>query len=85
MKRKKRIEKILLTNFSSWSVEVKDKSYLHRGHNNFSGKEGTHFTITLQPKKIKRFKKLFIHQKINKLLKDEFLSGLHALEIKIKN
>ena len=85
MKRKNRIEKILLDNFSSWSCEVKDQSFLHRGHNNFSGKDETHFIITLQSKKIKSFKKLYIHQKINKLLKNEFLNGLHALEIKIKS
>ena len=50
MKRKKRIKKILLNNFSSWSIAVEDKSFLHRGHNSFSGKDETHFTITLQPK-----------------------------------
>ncbi len=83
MKRKKRIEKILIDNFNSWSISVEDKSFLHYGHNNFSGKDETHFKITLQSQKIKGFKKLLIHQKINKLLKKEFLSGLHALEIKI--
>ena len=83
MKRKKRIEKILTDNFSSWSIQVKDTSFLHRGHNNFSGKNETHFIITLQSKKIKNFKRLFIHQKINRILKKEFLNGLHALEIKI--
>ena len=85
MKRKKRIEKILYENFSSWSIEVKDKSFLHRGHGNFNGKEETHFIIILQSKMNKKFKKLIIHQKINELLKKEFLNGLHALEIKIKD
>ena len=85
MKRKKRIEKILYKNFISWSIEVKDKSFLHRGHGNFNGKEETHFIIILQSKMNKKFKKLIIHQKINELLKKEFLNGLHALEIKIKD
>ena len=84
MKRKKRIEKILIDNFSSWSIEVKDTSFLHQGHNNFSGKNETHFKIILQLKKIKRLKRLSIHRKINKLLEEEFSSGLHALEIKFK-
>ena len=67
MKRKKRIEKILYENFSSWSIEVKDKSFLHRGHGNFNGKEETHFIIILQSKMNKKFKKLIIHRlKINK-------------------
>ena len=84
MKRKKRITKILHHNFSNWSIEVKDQSFLHRGHNNFSGKDETHFIVTLQSEKIKNFNRLLIHKKINKLLRDEFLNGLHALEIKIK-
>ena len=40
--------------------------------------------IILQLKKIKRLSRLSIHRKINKLLEEEFLSGLHALEIKFK-
>ena len=84
MKRKKRIEKILLDHFSSWSIEVRDQSFFHRGHNNFSGKDETHFIVTLQSEKNKNFNRLLIHKKINRLLKNEFLNGLHALEIKIK-
>ena len=82
MKRKKRIESILLNNFRFLSVKVEDISVLHQGHNNFSGKNETHFKIILQLKKIKRLKRLSIHRKINKLLEEEFSSGLHALEIK---
>ena len=50
MKRKKRIESILLNNFSFLSVKVEDISVLHQGHNNFSGKNETHFKIILQLK-----------------------------------
>ena len=84
MKRKKRIENILLHNFNFLSIKVEDISILHQGHNNFSGKNETHFKIILQLKKIKRLGRLSIHRKINKLLEEEFLSGLHALEIKFK-
>lgn len=85
MERKKRIEKILLDNFKSWLIEVKDVSLLHKGHNDFSGKNETHFSIKLYPKIESSIQKIEIHKKINLLLKDEFSSGLHALEIKIKN
>jgi len=85
MERKKRIEKILLDNFESWSIKVKDVSLLHKGHNNFSGKNETHFSIKLYPKIENSIQRIEIHKKINLLLKDEFSSGLHALEIKIKN
>ena len=84
MKRKKRIESILLNNFRFFSIKVDDISILHKGHNNFSGKGETHFKITLQTKKIARLGRLSIHRKINKLLEEEFSSGLHALEIKFK-
>ena len=85
MKRKKRIEKILCDNFKYWLIEVKDLSLLHKGHNNFSGNNETHFSIILQPPINNSFKRIEIHQKVNFLLKKEFASGLHALEINIKN
>ena len=85
MKRKKRIETILSKKFSFWKVEVNDISILHKGHNNFDGNEETHFSIILNPNKQNKESKLKIHRKINELLKDEFNSGLHALEIKILN
>ena len=85
MKRKKRIELILLEKFSNWKTEVKDISILHKGHNNFDGSEETHFSIILNSNSKNKESKLKIHRKINELLKDEFNSGLHALEIKILN
>ena len=85
MKRKKRIENILLNNFNFLSIKVEDISMLHQGHNNFNGKDETHIKITLQSKNIKSLNKLSIHQKINQLLEKEFLNGLHALEIKISH
>ena len=85
MKRKKRIESILLEKFSNWKTEVNDISILHRGHNNFDGSEETHFSIILNSGSQNKESKLKIHRKINELLKDEFNSGLHALEIKILN
>ena len=85
MKRKKRIELILLEKFSNWKTEVKDISILHKGHNNFDGSEETHFSIILNSNSKNKESKLKIHRKINELLKDEFNSGLHSLEIKILN
>ena len=47
MKRKKRIEKILTDNFKSWIIEIIDISYQHKGHNHFTGKDETHFSIII--------------------------------------
>ena len=85
MKRKKRIESILLEKFSNWKTEVNDISILHKGHNNFDGSEETHFSIILNSNSQNKESKLKIHRKINELLKNEFNLGLHALEIKILN
>ena len=83
MKRKKRIETILSKNFSGWKIKVIDISMLHKGHNNFDGNQETHFSIILNSNNKNKESKLIIHRKINKLLDNEFNSGLHALEIKI--
>ena len=85
MKRKNRIKKILSNHFKSWSIEVIDISYQHKGHNNFTGNNETHFSIQLYINKNEDSNRIDIHRKINYLLKDELSSGLHALEIKIKN
>ena len=84
MNRKKRIELILSKFFFGRSLKVSDISILHKNHNNFDGKNETHFSIILHPN-TKNIKRIEIHKKINFLLKEEFLFGLHALEIKIKN
>ena len=85
MNRKKRIEHILISNFKDCKIQVIDDSIKHRGHNNFDGDQESHFEIILKKDSIIKEKKLQIHRKINELLKDEFINGLHALEIKIYN
>ena len=84
MNRKKRIAKIISDNFKKLTIVVKDISDQHKNHGNFTGNDETHFSIVLHLNKKNNFNRLDIHRKINYLLKDEFSSGLHALEIKIK-
>ena len=83
MKRKQRIESILLNFFNEWRVEVIDNSEEHRGHNNFDGNQESHFKLILTNNKKIKPNILSIHRKINSLLEKEFVTGLHALEIKI--
>jgi len=82
MNRKKRIECLLKENLSEYNCTIIDTSINHKGHNDFDGTNETHFKIIIN-NLIKNKKKLTIHRKINELLKNEFKSGLHALEIKI--
>tara|TARA_B110000116_G_C16705948_1_gene522131 strand:- start:442 stop:696 length:255 start_codon:yes stop_codon:yes gene_type:complete len=83
MNRKKRIESILYENFKDWEIKVVDNSVEHNGHNNFDGNQESHFKITLIGKFKSKLSRLDNHRKINSLLKNEFLDGLHALEINI--
>lgn len=80
---KQRIEKTLLENFRPKFLEVKNNSHLHAGHLGDDGSGETHFAILIEAEELQSASKVNAHRKINSLLKDEFLSGLHALEIKI--
>ena len=83
MNRNKRIQSILSSALKEWSIEVYDTSYQHSGHNNFDGKQETHFKIIFKNKLSNKPNRLSFHRKINNLLENEFTTGLHALEIKI--
>ena len=84
MNRKQRILNLLTKNFNDFKVNVKDNSYLHSGHSNFDGAGETHIQILLSSQNNKKLNRLQIHKKINNILKDEYSTGLHSLEIKIK-
>jgi BolA family transcriptional regulator, general stress-responsive regulator len=83
MNRSKRIQEILEKHISNLDIQIVDNSYLHKGHNNFNGQGETHITINLQFNSDSKINRLEIHRKINSLLKKEFDTGLHSLEIKI--
>ena len=51
MNRKKRINDKLKKNLKDFQILIEDNSHLHKGHNNFDGKEGTHILIKLYSKK----------------------------------
>tara|TARA_B100000575_G_scaffold111495_1_gene88709 strand:+ start:311 stop:565 length:255 start_codon:yes stop_codon:yes gene_type:complete len=83
MNRKQRIDEILSNKFSDFLLEIIDNSNLHKGHNNFTGNDETHIKIILTKKNKMPSNRLNIHRLVNNLLKEEFKSGLHSLEIKI--
>ena len=83
MNRTKRIQNILEKYFNETTTFVKDNSNLHKGHNNFDGKGETHIFVQINKNSKLKLSRLEIHRKINLLLREEFESGLHSLEIKI--
>ena len=64
-------------------LKITNNSGLHSGHLGDDGSGQTHFKIEISSDKLKNISKISAHRKINKILEDEFSSGLHALEIKI--
>tara|TARA_B100000902_G_C27304029_1_gene914389 strand:+ start:31 stop:285 length:255 start_codon:yes stop_codon:yes gene_type:complete len=83
MNRTKRIKNIIENNLLDYVVNIIDNSSLHKGHNNFNGDGETHILIELKKRKKIDINRLEIHKKINSLLKNEFNTGLHSLQIKI--
>ena len=83
MNRKQRIDKILSKKLNDFLIEIIDNSYLHKGHEGFTGSNETHIKIILTKKDRTPSNRLRIHRIINSLLEKEFNSGLHSLEIKI--
>jgi stress-induced morphogen len=83
MNRTKRIKEILEKHFKDHSIIVLDKSYQHKGHNNFDGTSETHIYIKVIKNSKFTLNRLAVHRTINFLLSKEFDNGLHSIEIKI--
>ncbi|MBU6338505.1 MAG: BolA family transcriptional regulator [Rickettsiales bacterium] len=81
---KDRIIEKLKENLHPEFLEVKNNSYLHKGHLGDNGSGETHFEIIISAKILEDLSKVNAHRKINQLLKEEFNKGLHALEIRVK-
>ena len=85
---KKIIEEKIIKEFSPTFLEIINNSHLHSKHfqSEISEIEGqTHFMIRISSQSFKNLSKVECHRRINKVLKEEFKNGLHALEIKIIN
>jgi len=77
------IEEKLNKQFLPEFLIVTDNSNLHAGHSGSRPSGQTHFSIKIKSNQFKNLSKVAIHRQINNLLKEEFLNGMHALEIEI--
>ena len=80
---KNKIEEKLNENLNPTFLNVINNSHLHKGHLGDDGSGNTHFKIEISSPCFEGLNRVQKHQKINKLLQEEFQKGLHALEIKI--
>ena len=84
--RKKRIESVLRKNFSLKMLLVRDDSKKHEGHSQINqNSRETHFFVKMVLNNSNAMTKVSLHRKVYSLLDSEFSSGLHALELDIKN
>ena len=82
MKRKLKIEKIILESYDPFFYSVQDVSEQHRGHQNFKENVESHFEIIVVSDKFRNIKRIDRHRMVNHSLKDEFWSDLHSAIIK---
>ena len=82
LKRKLKIEKIILNNYKPYFFSVLDVSEQHRGHQNFKEDVESHFEIIVVSEKFKNLKRVDRHRMVNQSLKEEFLKDLHSAIIK---
>ena len=82
LKRKLKIEKIIMNYFKPYFFSVVDVSEQHRGHQNFRENVESHFEIIIVSEKFHNKNKIDRHRMVNECLKEEFLSDLHSVVIK---
>ena len=82
MKRKLKIDQLIIDYFKPHFFSVSDVSEQHRGHQNFKENVESHFEIIIVSEKFNNRNKIERHRMVNKSLKEEFLSDLHSVTIK---
>ena len=82
MKRKLKIDQLIMVHFKPHFFSVSDVSEQHRGHQNFKENVESHFEIIIVSEKFDNRNKIERHRMVNKSLKKEFLSDLHSVTIK---
>ncbi len=77
MTRKERIHQLLQNEFQAVYLNVEDESHRHHVPENAQ----THIKLTLVTPLFEKQSKIARHRQVNKLLSDEFDTGLHALSL----
>lgn len=81
MTRQEKITTLIQTAFAPELLQVLDESAKHVGHAGARPEGETHFYLKIVSKSFLNLSKVEVHRKINRVLKDEFDNGLHALRI----
>jgi stress-induced morphogen len=78
---KKRMEQLLIENLKPISLEIRDDSHQHAGHNEAAKAGGTHFTVKIVSEEFRGKSPVQRHKMIYKILETEIKQQIHALAI----
>ena len=62
------------------NIEIEDKSFLHKKHQNFS-KDKFHIKLIIESPELKKISSIEANRKIHGILRDEISSSIHSLQI----
>tara|TARA_E500000331_G_scaffold148719_1_gene144743 strand:- start:151 stop:429 length:279 start_codon:yes stop_codon:yes gene_type:complete len=80
-----RIKKKIISSLAPEFLRIRDDSNLHASHGNVKkGELETHFNIKIVSTFFKHKNKVDMHKMVYEILNDEFSSGLHSLELDLK-
>ena len=74
----------LLQSLSPSTLEIADDSHQHAGHNHAAKRGGTHMRIKIVSEVFAGKSRIERHRMVQALLKAEFETGLHSLQINAK-
>mgnify|MGYP001272662312 CR=1 FL=1 len=82
MKRKLKLEKIIMNCFKPYFFFILYVSEQHRSHQNFRDNVESHFEIVIVSEKFYNINKIDRHRMVNECLKEEYASDLHSVIIR---
>ena len=62
------------------NIEIEDKSFLHKKHQNFS-KDRFHIKLIIESPELKKIDSIEANRKIHGILRDEIAKSIHSLQI----
>ena len=62
------------------NIEIKDQSFLHKRHQNFS-KDKFHIKLIIESSELKKISSIEANRKIHGILRDEIDRSIHSLQI----
>ena len=76
------VKKKLSSEITIESIEVEDKSFLHKNHSSHQ-KGKYHLKLIINSKELRKLRKLESNKKIYKILDEEMKKNIHSLQILI--